>query len=318
MARTKSPTIPDDKINFFREQLFNEIEHLFEWEGLPPAIPVDYLERTLVRSGQVLFYKDDKIGFDVLACVTHGYNRHNKPTNARTYTPNTSDENFTIERKLSRQSDGENALEFFDEYTNGILLQNTYNGESCAHIVEHYAQRLALAQQAFDTQLLYANLPYIFVGNGDDYRLSIEKMFSAIFDGEPFIITDKSMLTDNKDRSGVPTNIQYLASDIMDTMNEIKMKFREHIGFDTAGIDKKERVLTGEIDANKQHTLSVLDIMKQQREIFCENVAYFFNQDVSVALTGTDELEEDLDYYEEGEEDDGGRDNRTEEPPQTD
>lgn len=313
MARAKMPTIPDDKFAFYREQLYNEIEHLFEWENLPTSVPADYLERTLVRTGQLLFYKDEEIGTDVLSCTTHGYNRHNRPTQARTYTPNISNEKTTVDRKLIRLTDGEGAIESFNEYEHGVLIQNRYLGESCHDIVMFYAERLALAQQAIDTQLLYANLPYIFVGNGDDYRLSIEKLFASMFNGEPHTIVDPTMLQDNKDRAGVPTNIQYLASDIMDTMNEIKMKFREHIGFDTAGVDKKERLITGEVNANKQHTLSVLDIMKQQREIACENINHFFDCDISVQLTGQSELDEEQIEYEEDRED-GDSDNRIETP----
>jgi hypothetical protein len=157
-------------------------------------------------------------------------------------------------------------------------------GQNCGEIVNHFAKRLALAQQAIDTNLMWANVPYIFQTSTDETRLSIEKMFSSIFNGEPFIITDKSLYTDNKDRTGLPTDIKFIAKELMDVYNEIMMKFRETVGFTTAGVEKAERVNTLEINSNQQHTQTVAQIMLQQREIACETINKFFNTNISVEL----------------------------------
>jgi hypothetical protein len=157
-------------------------------------------------------------------------------------------------------------------------------GENCHEIVDHFAQRLALAQQAFDTNLMWANVPYIFQTASDDTRLSIEKMFASIFNGEPFIISDKSLFQDNKDRAGLPTDINFIGKDLLDVHNEIMMKFRQTVGFETAGVDKAERVNTLEVQSNDQHTKTVLQIMLQQRKIACDNINAFFGVNVEVDL----------------------------------
>ena len=284
MARPNVPTIPDEKLHFYREQLLRELTHLFKWEGLPPTIPVDYLERTLIRDGYVLFYEDEDIGKDVIACDIRGYNRHNMPVEAYANMPNTLGQKTHVARNIKRLTDSEVAVEQFDPKKDGVLISNMEHGQSCREIVDHYALRLALAQQAFDTSLIWANIPYIFLTDGKDLTQSINKMFADIFSGKPFIITDKYMFQDNTERSGVPTNITYIGKELMDTQNEIMMKFRQAVGFDTAGVDKAERTNTLEIMSNEQHTTSVVNIMLQQRQIAVENINAFFNLNVSVGL----------------------------------
>lgn len=287
MARPKVPTIPDDKIYFYREQLFRELSHMFKWEGLPATIPEDYVEDNLIRHGYVLFYEDENIGQDILRAQVLGYNRHMLPVQARTFTPNTIGEATTITRNIKRLSDGKNVIDSFDPTKDGVLIMNmwdsrTSKGQNMGMIVDHFAQRLALAQQAFDTNLLWANVPYIFQTSSDETRLSIEKMFASIFNGEPFIITDKSLYVDNKDRTGLPTDITFIGKDLLDVQNEIMMKFRQTVGIDTAGVDKAERVNTLEVQSNNQYTETVVQIMLRQRKIAVESINAFFGTNISV------------------------------------
>lgn len=295
------PTLDDNKINFYREQLYRELSHMFEWEGLPSTVPQDYLERNLIRNGYVLYYEDDNIGQDVLVASPTGFNRHNLPTHAHSVI-NTTDstiQHTQVSRNIKRLSDGGNVVEEFNPRTDGVLISNMYRGESMREIVNHYAERLALAQQAFDTNLLWANIPYIFQTDSQDTLLSIQKMFASIFNGEPFIIVDKNLFLDNKDRTGVPTAIPFIGKELMDVQNEIMMKFRQTVGFNTAGVDKAERVNTLEVKSNDQHTKTVVQIMLEQRQIACDNINAFFGQNVSVRLVGAEEQEE---LYAEGEE----------------
>ena len=183
MTTKGAPTIADDKIRYFEEQLARELSNLFVWENLPDTIPHDYLERNLIRSGFVLFYEDDKIGHDVLRCEVTGYNRHERPTHARTYTASTVSDTSNVTRRLRYLSDNKEITDTFDPTKDGVLIRNMEYGQSAWTIIKHYAYRLSLAQQAFDTQLLYANIPYIFATSDKDTKLSIERMFKSIFEG---------------------------------------------------------------------------------------------------------------------------------------
>src|SRR5690606_19058537 len=120
----------------------------------------------------------------------------------------------------------------------------------------------------------------IFQVDSDEMRLSIERMFANIFGGKPFTIVDKHLLASNQDRTGVPAGIPYIGKELMDTRNEIMMKFRETVGINTAGVDKAERTNTLEITSNAQHTKTVLQIMLEQRQIACDNINAFYGLNV--------------------------------------
>lgn len=312
--RRYNPQPSDDLVNFFREQLYRELSHMFKWKNLPPTVPQDYLERSLIRHGNVLFYEHPDIGLDILQCEVIGFNRHNLPTHARAFVTTTNNEiSQPIERVIKRLADSSRAVEEFNPQTDGVLIRNREDGQGMKDIVDHYAYRLALAQQAFDTSLLWANVPYIFQVSSDDVKLSIEKMFSDIFTGKPFVIVDKYLLADNKDRAGVP-GVPYIGRELLDTLNEIMMKFRQAVGIETAGVDKAERVGKFEVDSNRQHTKTVLQIMLEQRQIACESINAFFNLDVSVSVVGVNENQvyykeeewEEIEEMEEGGEDGAG------------
>ena len=320
MARDKTPTIPEDKIHYFREQLYSELSHMFTWEGLPENIPLDYLERNLVRNGFVMFYEDEKIGHDILRCTATGYNRHQFPTIAQVVTSSDDLQDYSQRRTIKRLSDGKAAVSTFNKKTDCVLIQNMDYGQNLDEIVNHFATRLALAQQSFDTNLMWTNLPYIFMSDSEDMRLSIEKMFASIFNGEPFIISDKMLFASNKDRAGLPTDIKFIGKELMDILNEIMMKFRERVGFDTAGVDKAERLVTAEVKSNNQHTRTCLEIMLRQREIAAAELNAFYGLSVTVKPTGEEEQAEDMTNTldEEGGNEDGANNDRTPAPAATD
>lgn len=304
MARPEMPSIPDDKLNFYREQLYRELSHMFKWEGLPTTIPVDYLERSLVRTGKVLFYEDDNIGLDVMQAEIIGYNRHNNPTTARATIIGTEEIGSTITRNIKRLTDSERAIDDFNPTTDGVLIYNMEQGKSSREIVEHYAERLALTQLAFDTNLLWQNRPYIFPVDNKDTKLSLEKLFHDIFTGKPYSVVDKQLFLNYAAGQdvGIKLDVPFIADQLLDTRNELMMHFRQTVGIDSAGVDKAERVGKFEVDANVQHTKTVLEIMLQQRQIAAENINAFFGLNVSVGVVGAEEMEEEQENEEEGEE----------------
>src|SRR5699024_5847820 len=240
MSRGNRPTIADDKEQFFREQLYREISNMFIWEGLPKTIATDYLERTLIRDGRVLYYEHENIGQDVLSAEPLGHNRHNMPTQARA-TVHTTDNDISgpVERRIRRLTDSDHVIGEFDTLKDGVLIYNMEHGQSCRSIVNHYAKRLSILQRAFDTNILWQNMPYYFKTDSDETKLSLTKMIEdALYTGKPFIMVDKYLFQSNENREGVPTKIPYIADKIMDSMNEIRMSFRKDIGIDSAGVDK--------------------------------------------------------------------------------
>lgn len=281
----KLPTIPGNKLSYYRDKLIREVTNLFEWEGMPDGIPLDYLERALVLKGRVMFFYDESAyGFMALESQVRGFNLYGKPTIAFSVAPNDESKNTSYERNVLY---GHHDL--VEKADGCVLINNMYGGESLHDIIEHFAKRLALVQMAFDTNALWQNKPVVFSTTNEGTRLSIEKFFTKIITGEPWVVVDQALLA--KENGLIPevVDVPFILDKLYDTKNEIYAEFRHTVGIDTAGIDKKERVLTGEIDANKQSIETCLQIMLSQREIACEQINKFFDLDISVKARGEGE-----------------------------
>lgn len=286
MAR-ELPAIPDNKVQFYRDKLIREVSNLFIWEGLPNEIPADYLERSLILHGTVMFFYDDKAyGYMALRAGTRGFNLYDQPTEAFTNQPNDSGLPTAYTRVICHRYD-----EDIPKENACVLINNMYKGESLRSIIDHYAYRLALIQQAFDTNAIWQNTPVIFQTDDSNIKLSIESMFSDIFEGKPWVIVDKVLYAKDKNGQAEPIEVPFLLDKLADAKNVVYNEFKATIGIDSVAVDKKERLLTGEIESNKQSTQTCLQIMLGQREIACKEIEQVFGIKPTVRIleSGVDE-----------------------------
>lgn len=287
------PSIPDNKINFYRKRLSREVSNLFKWEGLPEEIPEDYLERTLIHNGMVMFFYDESAyGYMALESQIRGFNLYNQPTIAFSVAPNDVGLPTHYERYIVHKYDEKIGID-----KSCVLINNMYKGESLNSIIEHYAYRMALIQQAFDTNALWQNIPVIFSTDSQEVKLSIEKLFSDIVSGKPWVVVDKTLVAKENGLQSETVEIPFLLDKLYDSKNEVYNEFKSTIGLKTPGADKKERLIVDEVNSNKESTETCLEIMLKQRRIACEEINRVFGLDVSVNV----HFEEDEDY--EGEED---------------
>jgi hypothetical protein len=299
-----TPTIDDNKIHFYRERLYREVTNLFEWEGLPEEIPLDYLEDSLIRGGRVMFFNaPETYGFMALACTIRGFNTYTKPTHAISISPNTDSMSTTYTRTITY-----NYTEPLPEGEGCVLINNMYSGQSISEIVEFYAHRLALIQQAFDTNAMWQNVPVVFNVPDNEMKLSIEKLFESIYKGVPWVIVDHLLLAGEKPAQAGLTNIEYRLDKLMDSLHEVYNEFKQAVGINTSGAEKAERLLVDEVQSNNQSTETCLQIMLSQREKACLEIQHQFGLTVTVKVRGQAEESKGNEEEEEIEDgkDDGG------------
>jgi len=312
LARTTFDRRPlsdnEDIENFYYNKLMRELSQLFKWENLPSEIPYDYMEKALIHSGRVMYFYDNDMGFMTLSCSTMGVNVYGKPIHARSIKA-TTDPGIQLkdfQRKIIHRYD-----EIIGKEKACVVIENMYDGVPMVEIVSFYAKRLANLQRAFDTNSLWQNLPPIFTALNDDMKLSINKLFSQILSGKPWTIVDKEMLMGGK---GIP--VQYIdikskLAELYDAMNEVYNSFKETVGLDSPGADKKERLITDEVNSNNQSIQTCLQIMLTCRQVACEEINQVFGANVSVDVRRPEISEEEADK---GGEENGIFDDRIEEP----
>lgn len=289
MARN-TPTIPDDKFQFFSEKLIREVSNLFVWEGLPDEIPVDYLEHSLVRDGRVMFFKDeDAFGYMALSATVRGYNIYGKPVEAVSTAPNTQGDNNYFKRLIVQSY-----VKDISPEDGCVLIENMYNGQSLMSIINFYAARMTNVQKAFDTNALWQNLPVMWAVPDSKTKLSIEKLFEDIASGKPWVIVDQQLQAIGKEGvSAGAVEVPFLLDKLFDVQNEIYSAFKATVGINTSGADKKERLVVDEAKSNDQAIQTCLQIMLSQRQKACMEINKLYGLNVSVNVLQAQKEDDD-------------------------
>lgn len=194
-----------------------------------------------------------------------------------------------------------------------IVLSNKYSyfygglGSTMmdADLVDRTAQTLAKIKATEVYNLEQMKIPY--VGYTTNKNLTSKNIFSNIQQGIPFIELDADIQDVNKMFGVMNLNVPNYISDLKDAWNNELTELLTMLGINNIGVDKKERLVANEVNANSQLIEAsgniYLDARNNQfellNEVFGTNIKAVFNQDAYqqlVSLTQQkDELESDFD-----------------------
>jgi hypothetical protein len=158
---------------------------------------------------------------------------------------------------------------------------------------------MALAAESAGVNLLNTKLAYLFAAGNKAAAETFKKLYDKVTSGEGMAVYDKALLDENGE-----INIQmfnqnlkntYIAGDILSDLRKYKDEFLTVIGINNANTDKKERLITDEVNANNEETHALADLWLEQLKECCEKVNAMFGLDISVdwryKKTGGDENE---------------------------
>ena len=111
-------------------------------------------------------------------------------------------------------------------------------------------------------------------------------MFDQIGSGEPAVFIDKNLLTDE----GKPNwftfsqNIKenYIVPDMLSDLRKIEAMFDTDVGIPNANTDKKERLITDEVNANNFETRSKCELWLENLKACAEETNAMFGTAISV------------------------------------
>ena len=236
---------------------------VFEWEKLPNGIDERWIEKYLFLEGQCMFYKNDLLGFMVVKCVGEGLNEYDEPTYLRPVATNLMDSNT---------------------YKNGVecvmIKNNDISYPTCA-TTEMYALKLAEISRAIDININAQKTP-ILIKCSNKQLLTLKNVYRQWDGNEPVIFADKSLDIDNLDilNTSAPVVFDRLQLQKHQTLNE----YLTFLGINNANMDKKERLVASEVDANNDHVESSLNAMLKSRELACKRINEIFGTNISVKV----------------------------------
>ena len=202
---------------------------MFEWQNIPETIDVRYLELTLFRFGQAVFFKDDVLGYLALSNTETGYfNVYGIPKRRRAMSQYNG---FNV-----RLSDKDSVIIY-----NNLLHTNSMLS------VEMFAQRLYNLDRIIDVNANAQKTP-VLISCSEQERLSLLNLYKEFDGNAPVIHADKDMST--KPLTAVKTDAPYVADKIYQLKSQIWNEALTYLGISNTNFQKKERLISDEVSRN--------------------------------------------------------------------
>lgn len=235
---------------FFARYLLQKAMSVFKWD-LPETWDRDYFLYVLYCIGYIAVINTDKYGVIPQQCGLEGYNIFYQPKRA------------LVTNSLLR---GLRRLEIGTQCTL-IKLQPDYG--SVMDLVGFYADMMALTAETAGVNLVNSRLSYVFFGKNKNTAESQKKLFDRVASGEPATFVDTALYdVQSGNPSWIPfqQNVgqNYIAGDALADLRKWEMMFDTDVGIPNANTDKKERLISDEVNANNVEVTSKADLWLDQ------------------------------------------------------
>lgn len=252
-------------------QLYGISLSVFEWLNLPETIDERYLEMVLFWNGQIIFFKDENIGFLALPVMATGpLNVYGIPTMRTAFAYN------------GYQKPGLTDID-------SVLMYNNYTRTPDVSQIQLYAQRLYEIERSIDVNVKSQKTPLLIVCD-ENQRLSLMNMYQQ-YDGNAPVIFGAKSAYDKNAFNAISPNVNYTADKLQILKRQYWNEALTYLGVEALTSEKAERLVTGEVTSNLGGTeaqrLTRLNARKQAcryiNERFGLNIDVRFRSDLTLS-----------------------------------
>ena len=239
----------------------------FEWKNLPDTCDERYLERALFFNGQAVYCKDDVVGDLTLKVTTGGrMGVYGIPTEWEGY--------------------GSNGYTISLNPTNSVLIFNNYKRKPTFPVIKNYAMRLYELDRTIDVNVNAQKTPVLVLCDENE-RLSMENLYTQYEGNRPVIFGKKGLNTDALDV--LKTDAPYVADKIYDLKTQIFNEAMTFLGITNVAIEKKERLVTDEVNRSMGGTIANRMAYLTMREKAADAINKMFGTNIEVGFRADEE-----------------------------
>lgn len=237
---------------------------VFKWKGLPNGIDEKWIERYLFTEGSCIFFKHPTLGFMISKYTDSGMlNFYDEPTKVRPTATN---------------------LNSFKDYENNkevVIIRNNDAMIPTSQTVQLYALRLAEISRTIDINVNAMKTPTLILCS-EKQKITLKNVYKQWNGFEPVIFGDK-----NLDIEGIKT-LKTDAPVVFD-----KLQIQKHaiwnecmtfLGINNANMDKRERLVDDEVQANNEQIEMSAEVMLKSRQRAAEQINSLFGLNISVDI----------------------------------
>lgn len=239
----------------------------FEWINLPVGMNSEFLEWCLFNFGQAALLEDDTKGFiNTQATSSSELNLYHLPTRMHCYSLN-----IDLDRKVfDNMALPENPIEY------GVLVQNNWKSIPTVSTLNLYAYRLANVERTCDVNLNAHKMP-IIIKTTPTLLATFKNLWQKWHGNEPMIMADKNLFESEYPFDAIKTDIPYILDKLQEYKKEIWNEALTFLGINNILIEKKERLITQEANANNELINYNLQSYLLFRKRACDNFNKLFS-----------------------------------------
>lgn len=241
---------------------------LFEWENLPESMNERFLEQCLYWYGKAAIVNDETLGIINTKCTpSESLNIYGEATEYHCYSTG-YDANFPLDDM--------------------VYVRNNLEALPTDATIQLFAQRLYEAERTIDINIKAQKTPVIILCD-EKQRLTMKNIYMKYDGNEPIIYGKKGL--DIDDIKVLRTDAPFVADKLEEYKRNVWSEALSFLGINNIMTEKKERLVTGEVDANNQ----MIDLSAQTMLLTRELAADKFNRlwpgrDISVRQRSYQEI----------------------------
>ena len=264
---------------------------LFTWKNLDKYAGFGasrFLELSLYEDGRGVFLKDNELGY--LALKVNPSDKLNV---------------YQLPTKVMAWSIGYNKEYQFNDV---VYIMNNELQKPTREFIELFAYRLYETERTIDINLQAQKTPILIEGDTKTI-LTLKNVYMQYSGNTPFIFGNKQFDISNK-LNVLKTDAPYIIDKLDVHKHQIFNDALTVLGIDNANTDKKERLITNEVESNEQLITYYLNCFYKTRKKACEDINEKFGLDIEIELNKDvidllNITENDIINIEDGGDDDG-------------
>ena len=238
---------------------------LFTWKNLDKHAGFGasrFLELSLYEDGRGVFIKDDELGYMALKV-----------------NPSDKLNVYQLPTKVMAWSIGYNKNYDFDDV---VYIMNNELQKPTREFMELFAYRLYETERTIDINLQAQKTPILIEGDTKTI-LTLKNVYMQYSGNTPFIFGNKQFDISNK-LNVLKTDAPYIIDKLDVHKHQIFNDALTVLGIDNANTDKKERLITNEVESNEQLITYYLNCFYKTRKKACEDINEKFGLDIEIEL----------------------------------